>query len=240
MSVIHLISDLHLIDSKPHLVALFEKYMDEYAPKSDQLYVLGDLFDVWLGDDAQNELSMKIIDSFRRYSDNQKTLYFCHGNRDFLLGDKFADMTGGQLIGEPHNIEFDGRKICLLHGDSLCTDDIPYQQLRMMVRNPEWQNQFLSKSIPDRIQFAAEVKAKSHNDKEAKSAEIMDVNQQAVVDCIKENGCDILIHGHTHRPDTHLITLDEGREASRIVLSDWDEKGHFLQLSKDGIQSNYF
>lgn len=239
MSVIHFISDLHLIDSKPHLVELFHRYMKEFAPKSNQLFVLGDLFDVWLGDDAQNEMTLKVIEAFKRYSDHYGDLYFCHGNRDFLLGEDFARMTGGKLIPEPHNFVVNEQKICLLHGDSLCTDDIPYQQLRSMVRNPEWQAQFLSKSIPERIQFAAEVKAKSSNDKEAKSAEIMDVNQQAVIKCFEENSCDILIHGHTHRPDMHESTLN-GKKVKRIVLSDWGEKGQFLSFSPEEISSQYF
>lgn len=240
MSVLHFISDLHLVDKNARLQALFFHYMQHIAPQSDQLFVLGDLFEVWLGDDAQNAMSQKVVGAFRAYSDNGGKLFIGHGNRDFLLGEKFAQETGGEILPEPYNFRFDNKQICLLHGDSLCTDDVPYQHLRSMVRDPQWQQQFLSKSVPERIQFAAEVQAKSKDDKEMKSSEIMDVNQKAVIGCLNENNCDLLIHGHTHRPDTHHYTLENGKNVARIVLSDWEDKGQYLAVSEQGIESHYF
>ena len=240
MPVLHFISDLHLVDKNTHLQDLFFHYMQNIAPQSDQLFVLGDLFEVWLGDDARNEMSQKVILAFRKYSDNGGKLFIGHGNRDFLLGEKFAQETGGEIIAEPYNFKLANKPICLLHGDSLCTDDVPYQQLRSMVRNPQWQQEFLSKSVPERIQFAAEVQAKSKDDKEMKSSEIMDVNQQAVMDCFNENNCELLIHGHTHRPDTHHYTLENGKSVERIVLSDWGDKGQYLVISEQGTESHYF
>ncbi|MCW8876949.1 MAG: UDP-2,3-diacylglucosamine diphosphatase [Kangiellaceae bacterium] len=240
MPVLHFISDLHLVDKNVQLQDLFFHYMQNIAPQSDQLFVLGDLFEVWLGDDAQNEMSRKVISAFRNYSDNGGKLFFGHGNRDFLLGENFARETGGQIISEPYNFKLNDKQVCLLHGDSLCTDDVPYQQLRAMVRNSEWQQQFLSKSVPERIQFAAEVQAKSKDDKQMKSSQIMDVNQEAVIECFNENNCDLLIHGHTHRPDTHHYTLENGKDVQRIVLSDWGTKGHYLSISGSELKEHYF
>ncbi len=231
MSVVHFISDLHLVSAKPHLTKLFHHYMQNIAPKSNKLFILGDLFEVWLGDDAQDEMSQQIVTALLNYSQNHGQLHVGHGNRDFLLGKTFAEQTGATLIEEPHHFEFNGKKISLIHGDSLCTDDKPYQQLRAMVRDPNWQNEFLSQTIEQRIAFAKQVQAQSANDKSEKSAEIMDVNQQAVESFFNQWNCDILIHGHTHRPKEHTHPIN-GVDKTRIVLSDWDKQGHYLQLDK--------
>lgn len=244
MAVLHFISDLHLVESKPALSALFFDYMNNYSPQSDELYVLGDLFEVWLGDDVETPLSTQVIQSFSRYVESGRKLYFQHGNRDFLLGEDFEERTKGKLLPEPSKINWQGKHICLVHGDSLCTDDAPYQQLRQMVRNPEWQAQFLSQSIDARIQFAKDVQAKSKSDQQNKSAEIMDVNDSAVKQCFIENKSDWLIHGHTHRPGTHELKItnldDTDKVVKRIVLSDWNDQGHFLELKDGEFEHHYF
>jgi len=235
--VIHFISDLHLSEDQPHLLNLLTHYMTNLAPQSNQLFVLGDLFELWIGDDHQTEFNQQVIQLFADY---QGDLFVGHGNRDFLLGQTFANSVAGQLLPEPYHFNWQGKKICLMHGDSLCTDDIAYQQLRTMVRNPEWQRQFLSQSVEQRLAFAANVQAQSKSEQQDKTAEIMDVNQDAVTDTFKTSQCDWLIHGHTHRPDSHSIKLAENNTGWRVVLSDWNDKGQYLELKEGQFQSHYF
>ena len=238
--VIHLISDLHLSEEHPHLLGLFKHYMQHIAVQSEQLYVLGDLFELWVGDDHHTAFNQSVIDLFAQYTQNGGELFFGHGNRDFLLGEEFARACGGQLIGEPFNFSWQDKNICLLHGDSLCTDDITYQQLRTMVRNPHWQGEFLSQPVEHRLAFAQNLREKSKSSQQEKTEEIMDVNQQAVLNCVQQNQCEWLIHGHTHRPDIHKIQLENGQNTSRIVLSDWNSRGHFLELIDGQANSHYF
>ena len=223
--------------------------MNEYAPESDQLYVLGDLFEAWIGDDclapeyaAHNpnaSLYQTVIDAFRTYADNQGELYFMHGNRDFLLGQGFENMTDGKLLAEPSFVNWHGKKTALMHGDSLCTDDVAYQQFRVMVRNPAWQSEFLGYPMAKRIEIANSLREQSKQAQTEKSNEIMDVNPQAVEAFFLDNKIDHLIHGHTHRQATHELNLD-GVAKKRVVLSDWDARGFYLAVTKQGISEVYF
>ncbi|TQV76606.1 UDP-2,3-diacylglucosamine diphosphatase [Aliikangiella marina] len=237
--VIHLISDLHLQEAQPKLYDLLERYMVEIAPKSDQLYVLGDLFELWVGDDHYTPFNEKVINLFKGYTQNGGELFIGHGNRDFLIGNVFAESCGAQLLDEPYNFTWFDKSICLMHGDSLCTDDVAYMQLRQMVRSPQWQAEFLSQPVDARLAFAASLREQSKSAMQEKAAEIMDVNQQAVLDAAKSNHCDWLIHGHTHRPDTHQLKEITDQHL-RIVLSDWREEGQYLALKDGEFSSHYF
>ena len=237
---IHLISDLHLCEEHSHLFELFKFYMQNIAPNSQQLIVLGDLFDVWIGDDHATEFNQNVIRLFNHYSNNHGELLIAHGNRDFLLGQKFADSCDGKLIEEPFNFKWQNKNICLMHGDSLCTDDVAYQEFKNMVRTNEWQTQFLSLPIEKRLEIASGIKQQSKDAQREKQAEIMDVNSSAVNQCFIDNQCDWLIHGHTHREGQHQIDLSEDKAETRIVLSDWDKQGHYLELKDQHFQSIYF
>lgn len=237
--VIHFISDLHLCEEQPKLFELFEHYITTIAPDSDQLFVLGDLFEVWVGDDHHTSFNDKVIALFSQYANNHGELFVGHGNRDFLMGEAFAQSCGAKLISEPFNFEWSEKKLCLMHGDSLCTDDVPYQQLRQMIRGPEWQQEFLSQSVEARLAFASSVREQSKTANKTKAAEIMDVNLVAVKETIKANDCDWLIHGHTHRPDVHDVEI-ESNDHKRIVLSDWRDEGHYLVLQDGEFKNHYF
>jgi len=245
LTVTHLISDLHLCQSRPDLFALFEHYMQKIAPQSDQLFVLGDLFEVWIGDDCLNEITpatqlyADVVSLFKKYSDNQGELFFIHGNRDFLLSKEFEKRTGGKLLPEPFLTNFSKKKTALIHGDSLCTDDIAYQEFRAMVRNPQWQKEFLSYSIEKRAKIASELRQKSKQAQIEKTDEIMDVSQQSVVGFFEQNDIDWLIHGHTHRQATHELSVNN-KNVKRIVLSDWGNDGFYLSIDNEDLKELYF
>ncbi|WP_223668492.1 UDP-2,3-diacylglucosamine diphosphatase [Kangiella shandongensis] len=233
------ISDLHLCEERPDLTALFEHFMREIAPQSDELYVLGDLYESWIGDDDDSEFVESTIELFKAYSDSGKNLYFQHGNRDFLLGDVFAEKTGGQLLDEVHPYQLGKKPAIMMHGDSLCWDDKEYMQFRQMVRSEEWQQQLLSQPLAVRRGIAADLRTKSREAQENKASAITDVHPQAVEEVLKEHHAQILIHGHTHRPAFHDLEID-GKHCQRIVLSDWGEKGHYLTVDGEDISEHYF
>ncbi len=250
MSNIHIISDLHLSCKRTDLTFLFSKYMNDIAINSEKLYVLGDLFEVWIGDDClasnnkdktseDHRFYQSIIHQFKNYSDNIGQLYFIHGNRDFLLGKKFEKLTAGKILSEPFFFNHNGKKMALMHGDSLCTDDKEYQQFRTMVRNPAWQKEFLSLAKEKRIEIATSLREQSKNAQKEKTSEIMDVNQGSVIDFFNKNNVDQLIHGHTHRQNVHHLNLC-GKKITRAVLADWNKKGFYFELNDDGISENYF
>ncbi len=241
----HIISDLHLCQTKPNLFALFEHYMQNIAIQSNQLFVLGDLFEVWIGDDCleiespNTQLYRDVISLFKNYSNHHGELFFIHGNRDFLLSEEFEKQTGGKLLREPYFLELSGKKTALMHGDSLCTDDVAYQEFRTMVRNPQWQKEFLSLPMEKRIEIASGLRQQSKDAQAEKSMEIMDVNQNSVEDFFAQNGIDWLIHGHTHRQATHELSVND-KQVKRIVLSDWGEKGFYLSAKKQCVDEHYF
>jgi len=242
---IQIISDLHLCASRPELTSLFRHYMENIAPQSNQLFVLGDLFELWIGDDClleappQSKFYLDILSIFKSYSKNHGELFFIHGNRDFLLAEKFEALSGGKLLQEPYLFKIQNKNIAFIHGDSLCTDDVAYQEFRKMVRNPQWQAQFLALPISKRIEIASDIRQQSQDAQKKKSNEIMDVNQDSVNAFISKHQLDWLIHGHTHRQATHKFMIDE-KQVRRIVLSDWGEQGFYLSMVDTSISEHYF
>lgn len=226
----YLISDLHLSADTPDSAALFFRFMDELAPHSDALYVLGDLFEAWVGDDDDDAFVARVREAFARYSTQGKALYFQRGNRDFLLGEQFAADCGGQLLAEQVVVELAGESCLLMHGDELCTDDVAYQQFRQMVRSPQWQNQFLAQPLAVRKAIAADLRRKSRDAQQDKAEYIMDANADAIADVMQRHKVRTLIHGHTHRPMQHVLSL-AGEPAKRIVLGDWHAQAKILRVT---------
>ena len=232
------ISDLHLSQERPLIGALFLKFMAEIAPQAEALYILGDLFEVWLGDDMVLPDYQPAIEAMRKCAAHTP-VYVMYGNRDFLMREAFETMSGARLIHEPHIIDLYGRRTLLLHGDTLCTDDVAYQQFRTMVRNPAWQSELLAKTPEQRLALAREYRAMSKTETAQKQERIMDVNQHSVEQAMRDNTVQHLIHGHTHRPAFHQFDLD-GMHAERIVLGDWYDKGNYLRCDAQGCAMHSF
>ena len=238
------ISDLHLQDTRPDLTNALLRFLSQHAGKCDALYVLGDLFEVWLGDDTRSTCVSRVDAAFRDFTESGSKLFLMHGNRDFLIGEHFTDRCGAQLIEEPHRLKTTYGDIILLHGDSLCTDDLEYQRFRTTVRSPQWQSDFLAKSLEERAQFAKQAREQSKQSTANKTEEILDVNQQAVIDCFKFHCCPRLLHGHTHRPAVHTVPLEQEidgvSDATRMVLGDWGEFGWYAILSDHNWELRQF
>ena len=228
------ISDLHLKPTRQDLnqgfIALCES---DIARSADALYILGDFVEFWIGDDTPTTGISSSLCALKQLGQSGVKLYFQHGNRDFLVGQGFAKEYGIELLGDEAVIDLYGTPTLLLHGDTLCTDDMDYQSFRAMVREPAWQQNVLSKSLYGRIQYAQELREKTTEAVKEKSAEIMDVNQEAVIEAFQRHQLQHMIHGHTHRPDQHVFT-HEGEEYSRVVLSDWDKRAHYYAVFDDG------
>lgn len=223
------IADLHLNARQPEVYQRFEKFLKSKARSARALYILGDLFEYYLGDDAMDETAGKVCDDLRCISQKFNTLiFFMPGNRDFLLKDKFTKSAGMTLLEDPSVIHLDKKRIILTHADELCTDDIEYQKIRLMFRNPDWQKQFLSLSIQDRIRFAEQARKQSQQHTNTTSSDIMDVNTQAVEDLFLKTNCNIMIHGHTHRPAFHSHEID-GKIHQRLVVGDWHYQTSYLE-----------
>lgn len=220
------ISDLHLDARRPALFTLLLDLLQQVSGQADALYILGDFFEYWVGDDALDAPQMAafrpVVQALRQVSDSGVPVYFQHGNRDFLVGDAFAAMTGCELLPEQHRIDLYGEPALLLHGDSLCTDDTAYMQTRQLLRSPSWQQQFLALPLEERIRQAEAMRAQSREAMQSMDEMILDVNQQAVEATLRTADVALMIHGHTHRPATHNFLLD-GQPAQRIVLGDWHE-----------------
>lgn len=234
------VSDLHLKPERPDISRAFLHFLDTKASKAQQLYLLGDIFEAWIGDDAPYPGSSPIIKALKSLSDAGVEIYFQHGNRDFLVGQAFAEISGCQLLAESiQQISPDQHQVLVMHGDQLCTDDQEYMQFRKMVRSPEWQQSLLSKSVEERLAIASKLRDQSQQANSQKSAQITDVNQQAVEQSLTNSNCRILLHGHTHRPNIHHFTVDN-IDYQRIVLGDWDEKGWYLQWDDSGYGLHSF
>ncbi len=234
-----LISDLHLDTTRPDLLQAFTTFVATMATRAKALYILGDFFNVWLGDDDDTDLHREISQALLQLSQQGTAVYFIHGNRDFLLGQKFASACGAALIFEPYELEYLGQHYLLLHGDVLCTGDTDYIQFRTLVRNPQWQQEFLQRSLAERREFAAQARTISKNMNSNKAEDIMDANQDAVVSVLLSYPRATLIHGHTHRPAVHEFNLAQ-TSRQRIVLGDWDVYGWYLQLNADGAHQTRF
>ena len=230
------VSDIHLCESRPSITDAFIGFLDEIANQSEALYILGDLFEYWIGDDCNQHEN--IIVAVKRLTDRQIKIFLMHGNRDFLIGPFFEKRTGAILLEDPTLIEIYGKKILLSHGDSLCVDDLEYQIFKNKIRHESWKNVFLKKSLNERISIANEFRNESELNKKNKSDEIMDVSTSEVDrTLIRFNYPDFFIHGHTHRPNNHSIHID-GHEMQRIVLGDWYEQGSYLTIDASGIKTH--
>ena len=228
------ISDLHLSPSNPDLIQTTVEFLAQQASKIDQLYILGDLFNTWLGDDIVPDEFQPLIEQLTKLKQVGIKSYLMVGNRDFMLGKAFADSSGMSLLQEPTLIEISQCKVLLMHGDSLCIDDISYQRYRLWSRNRFLQYCFLMLPATYRQRISDKIKQKSHNKKQYKSAGIMDVNHNEVDRVMAKFRVDYLLHGHTHRPGIH----DLGHEQYRIVLGDWEKQPSFIVF--DGYQLQLF
>ena len=227
------ISDLHLEADRPDIAAQFFEFLENDALYAEALYILGDLFEAWVGDDDPNPHFAECKQAIRALVDSGVPVYFMHGNRDFLVGDEFAADTGATILADPTPVDLYGTSVLLSHGDAYCTDDIEYQQVRLMTRNPDWQAEMLSKPLEERIAIARHAREQSMARGQAIDLDIMDVNQGAIERALRESGAEILLHGHTHRPAVHDIDLGD-RKAKRIVLGDWYEQGSYVRWDESG------
>jgi UDP-2,3-diacylglucosamine hydrolase len=231
------ISDLHLCASRPAITAAFIEFLQNTASKVKALYILGDLFEYWAGDDDINDaFHQQVISGFKKLSDAGVKVFLMHGNRDFLIAEDFCQVAGITLLNDPVMIDLHGKKALLSHGDDLCVDDVAYQQFRIQVRDKKWQHEFLSQPLQVRKKQIEAIRARSEQEKTQKSLEIMDVNAEAVNALLRKYQPDLLIHGHTHRPDRHSIELD-GRSITRWVLGDWYEQGSYLACDRHGCKN---
>jgi len=230
------ISDLHLDDERPFITELFEQFLRGEAREAQALYILGDLFESWIGDDDDASLAQRVQDALAELSRSGVATYFMAGNRDFLVGPRFAQRSGVTLLDDPARIDLAGVPTLLMHGDTLCTDDAAYQAFRRQVREPAWQAEFLAKPLAERREMARQLRAQSEREKAAKEMAIMDVNPEAVAAALREHGYPRLIHGHTHRPAWHNHEVD-GRVCERWVLPDWYEGGGYLCCNAEGCNA---
>lgn len=228
------ISDLHLCAERPRITELFLDFLAREAAAAEALYILGDLFEYWIGDDAldggdNGDGTREIVVALRQLSAAGVPIFLLHGNRDFLLGENFCAATGCRLLSDPSVIDLYGEPTLLMHGDLLCTDDLEYQTVRRQVRDPRWIAQFLARTRPEREALVRGYRAQSQAVTQAKAAEIMDVNADAVAAAMTAHGVRRLIHGHTHRPAIHRLA-----QGKRIVLGDWYEQGSVLACDASG------
>ena len=231
----YFISDLHLCDEQPLITQLFVRFCREKAFDAQALYILGDFFEYWLGDDATDGVSKKTVSvvqqELRQLNELGTKIYFMAGNRDFLLGQDFAEKCGMEIIHEPKVIDLYGEQVLLVHGDAECIDDEPYQKARAMFRNPKWQLQFLQMNIQQRVEFAEKARQQSQQHTSKAGSEIMDVNQAAIDHLYSKHQVKSIIHGHTHRPAVH-----KNNDTTRIVLGDWHHQSNYLVVDEYGMQ----
>ena len=233
------ISDLHLEAQRPDITRAFLRFLEEHASTVDALYILGDFFEVWLGDDNPDPLADQVSSALLALSLRGTAIYLMHGNRDFLSGRDFCRRSGCTLLPDPTVIKLNGERVLLMHGDSLCTDDIGYMRMRRWLRNPA--SLFILRHLPlqTRHRIGRKLRNESQQRTRYKALDITDVNQDEVLRVMGTHGVTTLIHGHTHRPAVHPLELD-GREAQRIVLGDWDQAGWALEVDEQGYRLGSF
>lgn len=238
------ISDLHIESANGIILTSLLHLLDRQAQGADALYIMGDLFEAWVGDDDINDAGDKVASALKQLSQSGTRIYLMHGNRDFLLGSDFAARCGGELLPEPVVIDCYGQQVVLLHGDSLCTRDSAYMAYRQQVREPAWQQAFLARPLLERHMVAQQIRQQSKDANSHKASDIMDVTHQEVLDLLEELQVNLMIHGHTHRPGIHTIRLHEPingkNEAARIVLGSWDQKAWMLEFRPDGYELKHF
>lgn len=226
------ISDLHLCMERPHINTLFTRFLNEVAQDAEALYILGDLFEYWIGDDQLDHepLAREVATQLAIVSKRGTRIFFMLGNRDFLIGERFAAAAMLTQLSDPTLLTRGDKRILLMHGDTLCTDDVAYQQFREQVRSPAWQAELLVKPYAERAQLARSIRSQSDVEKSMKADAIMDVNADAVTAAFVEQGYPVLIHGHTHRPARHELMVN-GHACTRWVLQDWHDFGGYLSMS---------
>jgi UDP-2,3-diacylglucosamine hydrolase len=229
------ISDLHLHESRPSITRAFFHFLHTRAKNANALYILGDFFDAWIGDDDDSPLNVEVATELKKLSNAGTQIFLMHGNRDFLLGEKFAGEAGAKLIPEGIVIDLYGYPTLLLHGDNLCTRDTEYIAFRQQVRSPQWQQHILAQPIAARRALAAQLREKSMAVNSLKAEDIMDVTPDEVIRVMSAANVTRLIHGHTHRPARHPLTVD-GKNAERIVLGDWHDKAWAIQADANTLE----
>jgi len=226
------ISDLHLTEERPEANERFIELLEGKGRAADALYILGDFFEYWIGDDDLGEpFNAVIAGLLKDLTRRGVRVYLMHGNRDFLIGEGFCAATGAELLGDPTVVQIGATNTLLMHGDTLCTDDVEYQAWRRKARDPAFQADFLAKPLAERRKAVAQMREKSRQVVQEKTAEIMDVNDDAVRQALRTHGVRRLIHGHTHRPGRHLVDMD-GQRCERWVLPDWYGRGGYIQLDR--------
>lgn len=226
------ISDLHLEESRPDITDAFLDFLKAKAMGIDALYILGDFFEAWIGDDERTELQETVAAALRDVSDSGTRIYFMHGNRDFLLGEDYCQRAGMTLLEDPSVENLYGTDYLLMHGDSLCTADVEYQKFRANMRKPEWQQMILQRPLEDRKTMARQIREISMAKNKGKEEFIMDVTPDEVVKELEAQGVQTMIHGHTHRPAEHDLVAN-GKPAKRIVLGDWHENVWWLEVTPE-------
>jgi len=234
------IADLHLCAERPEVNAAFFHFLQTTAAEADALYILGDLFEVWIGDDDPAPLSRQVIHALRALTDDGTQLYFQHGNRDFGIGKRFARETGCTLLEDHALVSLGDEQVLVLHGDTLCTDDITYQKFRRRIRNPLLLSIMRYLPLRTRQSFGIKGRARSMAANSNKSASIMDITPTTVTTMMSKYGVTTMIHGHTHRPCCHKLELDDGTAARRIVLGDWGSKGWVATANNEGLKLSSF
>lgn len=229
------VSDLHLDSSRPEIIDQFLHFLGGEANTARALFILGDLFESWIGDDDPDPAKHRVVRALHELTASGTETFFMAGNRDFLVGDVFEARSGCRRLEDPSIMAIEGEPVLLMHGDTLCTGDVEYQRFRRMVRDPAWQQHFLARSADHRLAMVRQARDASRIETSGKPAEIMDVSQQAVEQAIRDHGVHTLIHGHTHRPAIHHFLVDE-RPSTRIVLGDWHEQGSVLRWDQDGYR----
>ncbi len=228
------ISDLHLSAKEPQAARLFRHFMQRIAPGADALYILGDLFEYWAGDDDLSDpFHESIVHALQKLAANGTRIYLMHGNRDLLMGQALASACSAKLLSDPVLLDLYGTATLISHGDALCTDDAAYQAFRTQVRDTQWQRTFLARPLAERKAFIEGLRWQSTQEKQTKSIDIMDVNTDAVAALLREYDYPRLIHGHTHRPKHHQHLVD-GHACERWVLGDWHDEGNFLRCDASG------
>ena len=235
-----LISDLHLSADHPHSIAAFRRFIASLAPRAEALYILGDLFEYWAGDDDRHDpFHAGVIGALHGLATHGTRIYLMHGNRDLLMGDALAQAAGATLLGDPTPLDMYGTPTLLSHGDKLCTDDVEYQKFRAQVHDAEFQKNFLAQPLAARKSYIEQLRRQSTSAKQTKDSAIMDVNDDAVAALLREHHYPRLIHGHTHRPKRHEHTVD-GHLCERWVLSDWDQQATALRCDAQGCRAVSF
>ncbi|WP_095157739.1 UDP-2,3-diacylglucosamine diphosphatase [Pseudomonas sp. Irchel 3E13] len=234
--MILLISDLHLQEERPDITRAFLDLLATRARDAQALYILGDFFEAWIGDDGMTPFQASICQALRTLSDSGTQVFLMHGNRDFLIGKAFCKAAGVTLLRDPSVVEMGGEPVLLMHGDSLCTRDEAYMKLRRTLRNPL--SLWILRHLPlsTRRKLARKLRSESKTQTRMKATDIIDVTAEEVPRIMQQHGVHTLVHGHTHRPAIHKLTLDDGSAGRRIVLGDWDRQGWALQVDEQGFQ----